>query len=225
MTNGEFISRVSNQLRMLSKDDYISDRFVISVGLSLANKFISQKIQRRSINRDSSLYTEIKCMEFEKVDIFKCKHVEFKSCDKLSRSVKKIDQLGIIHTRYGSSIKEIYSIDRNSTVFRESTLYQLRNDSDRLGYDPKVSKKFYILDGYIYIPSHEKSLSALVLGLDQYEIDNLCECKNDCESFWEKDFIAPSGMIEDIITYTVQNILQTKQIPEDEKPNLNSNDK
>lgn len=225
MNNGEFVSRIDNQLKMLTKDDYRSDRFILSVGQTIAQKFITQKIQRRSIDRDMSLYAEISCIEFEPENVFKCKYVEFKSCDKLSKSKKSISELGLIYTRYGSSIKEMYSIDRNSTVFTESTLYQYRLDSARAGNEVSQDK-FYILDGHIYIPRHINALSALVLAIDQYELDNFCcDCDEDCESAWDKEFICPDSMLEDVISYTIQNLLQTKQIPEDESPNLNNNSK
>ena len=225
MNNGELVSRISNQLRMITKDDYINDRFVLSVAQSIATKFITQKIQRRSLDRDMSMYVEVKCIEFEPENVFKCKYVEFRSCNKLSKSVKKIDELGLIYTRYGSSIKELYSIDRQSTVFTESTLYQLRTDSEREGSEG-ASDKFYILDGYIYVPREITTLSALVLALDQYELDCLCGCKEgNCESAWDKEFVCPDSMLEDVISYSIQNILQTKQIPEDEKPDLNNNSK
>lgn len=189
--------------------------------VSIARKFITQKIQKRSIDRDTSLYREIKCIEFETIDSFSCNFVEFRSCDKLSKSVKKLSDL--IFTRYGSSIKELYSIDRQFS-FSESTLYQLRVNSERAGANLE-SSKFYLLDDYIYVPEEVKSLNGLVLMTDQYELDEICGCQENCESAWDKDFISPDSMLEDVITYTIQNLLQTKQIPKDEKPNLNSNDK
>lgn len=224
MNNNEFVSRVSNQLRMISKDDYISDRFILSTGRTIAAKFITQKIQRRSIDRDMSLFKEIQCIEFEPVDVFKCKYVEFKSCKKLSKSVKSLEDLGLVFTRYGSTIKELYSIDRLSTVFTESTLYQLRLDSERAGV-LNVLNKFYILDNHIYVPREIEMLSGLILALDQYELDDMCDCTEDCESAWDKEFICPDSMLEDVIRYTVENISMTKQIPEDEKPDLNNNSK
>lgn len=224
MNNGEFVSRVSNQLRMITKDDYINNRLVLSIGQTIASKFITQKIQRRSIDRDASLYREIKCIEFEPENVFKCKYVEFKSCDKLSRSVKSLKDLDLVYTRYGSSIKELYSIDRKSTIFTESNLYQLRVNSDRSGGDAGKNK-FYILDNHIYVPQEIKALSGLVLALDQFELDEMCGCSDECESAWDKEFIAPDSMLEDIIGYTIQNMVQTKQIPEDESPNLSNNSK
>jgi len=220
MNNKELVSRISNQLRMITKDDYISDRFVLSTAKSIARKFITQKIQRRSIDRDMSLYREVKCIEFETVDTFTCKFVEFKSCKKLSKSKMKFTDL--IFTRYGSSIKELYTIDRQ-TQFTQSTLYQLRTNSARQGSDSLAQNKFYILDDYIYVPDDVEALSGLVLTLDQYEMDENCGCTDNCESVWDKEFICPDSMLEDVIGYAIQNISMTKQIPKDEKPDLSTN--
>lgn len=223
MNNGEFVSRVSNQLRMISKDDYVSDRLILSTGQTIASKFITQKIQRRSIDRDASLYREIKCIEFEKENVFECQHIEFRSCNALSKSVKSLKDLGLVFTRYGSSIKELFSIDRDSTVFTESTLYQYRLDSQREG--DLNDNKFYVLDNHIYVPREVWTLSGIVLALDQYELDELSGCEENCESAWDKRFICPDSMLEDVIGYTIQNMSQTKQIPEDEKPDLSNNTK
>ena len=224
MNNSELVSRISNQLRLITKDDYINDRFVLSVAQSIATKFITQKIQRRSIDRDMSLYKEIKCIEFEPENVFKCDYVEFRSCNKLSKSVKNLEEMGLIYTRYGSSIKELYSIDRESTIFTESTLYQMRSDSQREGSE-NAQDKFYILGGHIYVTRDIKALSGLILALDLYELDSMCGCSDDCESAWDKEFVCPDSMLEDVISYSIQNIIQTKQIPEDEKPDLNNNSK
>jgi len=207
---------------MITKDDYVSDRFILSTGKSIAKKFITQKTQQRSLDRDMSLYKEIECIEFETVDSFKCNYVEFKSCAKLSKSVKKFSDL--IYTGYGSSIKELYSIDRISASFTESTLYQLRIDSQREGGD-KLTGKFYVLNDHVYIPEEIETLNGLILCLDQYELDEMSECTDLCESAWDKDFIAPDSMLEDVISYTLQNLGMTKQLPEDEKPDLNNNTK
>lgn len=221
MKNEELVSRISNQLRMITKDDYISDRFVLYTAKSIARKFITQKIQRRSIDRDLSLYTEVKCIEFEPVNSFSCEYVEFRSCENLSKSTKKFSDL--IYTRYGSSIKELYSIDRRVS-FTESTLYQLRTNSERENNNLE-GNKFYIIDDYIYVPDEIESLSGLFLVLDLYDLEENCGCTESCESAWEKEFICPDSMLEDVISYSVQSLSITKQIPEDESPNLNNNNK
>ena len=222
MNNRELVSRISNQLRMITKDENISDRLVLNTAKSIARKFITQKTQRRSIDRDMSLYKEVKCIEFETIDTFSCKFIEFQSCEKLSRSKVKFSDL--IFTRYGSSVKELYSIDRRNN-FSESTLYQYRNNSERKGGDITEQNKFYILDNYIYVTDEVEALSGLVLVLDQYELEEACGCTENCKSVWDFEFVCPDSVLEDVISYTIQNMMMTKQIQPDENPNLNENSK
>ena len=88
-----------------------------------------------------------------------------------------------------------------------------------------MGNKFYILNNHIYIPKKIETLSGMILATDQYELQNTFGCESNCESAWDKDFICPDSMLEDVIGYAIQNIMQTKQIPEDEKPDLNNNSK
>jgi len=224
MTYGEVTSRIANQLKMLSKDAYISNRYILSVVIPTAIKFITQKINRRSIDRNMSLYKELECIEFENIDTFTCGITEFKSCNELSKSVKSIKDIGLIFTRYGSSIKELYSIDRDSTVFTESTLYQHRLDSQRQGSEG-INSNFYILDNHIYVPRKIKTLSGLILAMDQYELKKLSGCTDCCDSFWDFNFPCPDSILADVIQYSVEQIMVSKQIVSDEKGNMNENEK
>ena len=224
MTNREFVSRVANQLRMLSKDDYVSDRLILSTGISISKKLLTQQLNGRSLNRNSFVFKEITCIEFKDIDKFTCPYVEFKSCKHLSKSVKSIKDIDLIYGRYGSSVKELYSIDNLSQSLTQSTLYQLRNDSKRQGYEQKANK-FYVLDGHIYVPARVRTLSALILGMDQYEMDKVSNCSEGCKSAWEYDFIASDNVLDDVISYTVQQLSLTKQIPEDESANLSNSAK
>lgn len=223
MKNSEFVSRVNNELRLLNKDEYISDRYILRSGNVVARQIITQRIKERSLNRNAFLYRQVDCIEFEPINTVECPHIEFKLCKELSKSVKKFSDL--IYTRYGSSIKELYSIDGQYN-FTESTLYQLRNDSQRAGSFYSNSK-FYMLNDYIYIPEKIKTLSGRILMPDQYELDLISNCGGEinCESIWDKDFICPDSHLNDVINYTIQRVTIPKQIPEDEKANLNSNDK
>jgi hypothetical protein len=224
MTYGELVSRISNQLRMLSKDAYISDRYILNVAMPIATKFITQKITRRSVDRDMSLYKDIGCIKFKKDNIAKCGYPEFKNCNKLSKSIKSLKDIGLIFTRYGSTIKELHSIDRDSSVFTESTLYQYRLDSQRQGGET-INDKFYILNDHIYIPSKIKVLSGLVLAMDQYELEKMSDCTENCDSFWDFDFPCPDSILADVIQYSVEQIMISKQIPKNESGNLNENEK
>jgi len=220
LKNSEVVARISTQLRMLNKDDYTSKRFIIKTAENIALKFITQTITRRSLDRQSSMYREIECIDFEPIDTTLCNVPDFRDCRELSISVKKFPNL--IFTRYGSSIKELYSIDR-SHIFTSSTLSEFRNSQQRRN-DFEKEDFFYIINDHIYVPARIKKLSALILMQDQYELDIIAGL-DICEGYFDKLFIAPDSLLEDIIAFSIQQISTIKSIPEDEKDNLSSNDK
>ena len=221
MIQSEFTSRVSTQLKMISKDDYYNDRLILSTGQSISKKFISQKLRNKGLGRGDYLFTEVPCIEFEKVDVYSCPYIEFRSCRAISKSKCRLES--VLHTKQGFAIKALYSIDRFSKTYTQDTLHNHRINSQRYGYEP--FDKFFILDNYIYVLGDVKILSGLMLSLDIYDLESSFKCSDNCESAWDKEFVCPDDVLEDVIQYTVQNMLQTKQIPEDENPNLNSNER
>lgn len=221
MTQGEFTSVAENRLRMLSKDSNIGRRTILSAGRSMAKKIITQRVQERALFRQLDLFVEIECIEFEPESIVTCKFIEFKSCKKLMVSKKTLPEL--FSTRYGLSIGELYSIERQKT-FNQSTLYQYRLDSQREArYE---QDEFFILGNRIYLPDSDvRVLSGNFLTPDRYDADQLSECTDGCKSAWEYEFVCPDMFLEDVISYTVQNLLQTKSIQPDEKADQNENSK
>jgi len=219
--NSEIVSRVQNQLNMLSKDMRANKRFIINTAKSISNSYISKRLRDMSLNRHDNLYRPIECVEMIEANVFECGVVEFKSCDKLMRSKKKLPEL--IYSRLGASIRDVTSID-NIYEFKPSTLQQYRRDKERKSNDGYV--KYYVKDQYLWIPdSTQKMVEIDILSPDQYELMNMSECCKDCKSYWEYDFIVPSDLEEQVIKETTQQIYLQLQIPKDEKPNLDSNQK
>ena len=221
MTNLEFTSRVRNQLNSLNKDDYISNRFILFTGQSIAKSYLAKKLKDRKLYRNSSLYTTIPCFEMKSVNSFECDVVEFKNCNKLMKSVNKLPEL--LHTSYGSSLKTVSPID-NSVFFDKSTLAAFKRNSQReiVGKEPIY---FYELDGYLYLTGTSIEIVNLyVLTQDLYDANELCGCsENNCQSAWDYPFVINDDLIENVIRETVQQVMVNVQIVEDEKPNLDSN--
>lgn len=218
MKNKEVVSRIKNQLNLLTKDQQVNDRFILFTAQNIATTFISQKLKEMSLFREFNLYKEVPCIDMEKVDTKLCGIFEFSNCSTLIKSKKKIPNL--IYSRLGSSIKEVTSID-SDFKFYPSTISDYRNNSKRKGF--KKGNHFYIKDDYLYIPDVSlKKINILILSLDHYELDQVSECCDNCQSAWDYDFITPSKLLEPIIESTVNQLIITKQIPKDENPNLSS---
>jgi hypothetical protein len=225
VTNRELVSRVKNQLRLVNKDSNLNDRFILHTAQNIAESYLSKKARSRSLYRYSDLYKTIPCVELEKIDTFKCDVVEFKSCNKLVRSKKKLPKL--VYSRYGGSLKEVTSID-NVFLFKPSTVSQYRTDSKRLKYSNDI-KYFYIRDGYLWIPESDiEAVNLYILSLDQYDLEKMSNCgeqDSDCKSAWDYDFVITSELLEQVVRETISQVTVTIQIPKDELPNLDSNQK
>jgi hypothetical protein len=220
-TNREIVTRIESGLNLLSKDTGKKSRLILRTAQNVAESYIAKRLRTRSLFRQDSLYKEVSCVELIDVDIFQCDIVEFKSCNKLKRSKKKLPDL--VYSRYGPSIQEVTAID-NIYDFKLSTLAQYRIDKRRKGH-PGV-EYFYVKDGYLWIPDSEvRRVNIRALALDQYDFHNLSECDKSCMSVWDYEFTVPSDILEGVIEETTQKIARFLNIPVDEKPNMDSNQK
>lgn len=221
ITNGEIVSRISNGLKLLNKDGRLSRRYILHIAEKNAELLISHKLRDRSLFRESNIYSTIDCFDMESKDVFTCGIVEFKSCNKLMKSKNKINNL--IYSRYGSSLKEVTSIDYMSD-FKPSTLAQFRRDKQRLNKYDKT-KKFYIKDGYLYIPDEDiRKVSLELIVVNTFKLNELDSNRSlNCKSAWEYEFKCPDKILDTAIQKTIQELSLTMQLPEDENPNLDSN--
>lgn len=220
MTNGELVSRVNSVLKGFTKDGRIGRRLILHTAESKAKFLISQKLNDRTLYRESNLYTTINCVEFIDQDVVKCPIIEFRRCKSLKRSKHKLPTP--IFSKYGHSVKEVVSLDGEFN-FSPITLYQYRQLKNRTLQ--KKTDYFYVQDGYLYLPdSGVLSADVIIITQDLYAVEQCSECsKNKCNSVWDFDFICPDKILEAVIQETIKELSLTRQIPEDVNPNLNAN--
>jgi hypothetical protein len=218
MNNREFVSRVLNGLKSLSKDSMISRRFILKVGQEKAKFFISQKAGENSIYREDNLLSSLNCFELKKIDIIDCPIIEFRTCKQLMQSKKKLPEL--IYSKFGSSIKEVTSLDGEHLI-KPITLAQYRLNKQRK--DASKDLYFYIKDNYLYIPDTEVEIvNVSLITLDLFDLDELSSCKeSNCKSAWDYDFICSDKLMEVVISETIKEVVLSKQVQEDQNPNLN----
>lgn len=222
VTNSEFTSRVINGLNALSKDDRISRRYILHVGKQKSMFYISQKLNDRSLFREDNIYKTLDCFELERIEAVKCDIIEFRKCNSIMKSKKKLPKL--IYSRYGSTLKEVTTVDEEKE-FKPTTPSQYRRDKNRVSGTDYIN--YYVKDGYLYLIDTEIEIVNLyLLTLDLDDIDNVSACSTPgCKSLWDYEFIVPDKLEELIIAETVKEVSMKKQIPADENPNLNSNEK
>lgn len=219
MTNEQAVSKIVGSLRGVNKDAKISRRLILQVLRENSNVLISQKLMERTLDEELNLYSYLPCLEFKKIDVISCPLIQFRSCNTLMRSIKKIPTP--IFSRLGASIKNVTSID-GSTKFTLVSATQYAINKKRQYQLSGEHYIYYNSDGYLYIPDEEVKLVNLDFITIHTELINSCsECAEaDCKSGWEYEFICPDKLLNAVFDKTLQYFMGSyKQITPDENPN------
>lgn len=223
MTNREIVSRIQNTLNSQTKDTFIPRRYILSVFKSKAEYLMAQKLNDKSLFRESSLFKWINCVKMVEDDVVKCGKVEFVRCDSLMKSEKPLPKL--LWSRYGPSIFMVTTID-NLHQFKVITQQEYLNLKNRSNFE-KFKGTYAVVypDNYIYIPdSNIKAINVLIYTLDE-RADDASDCPDckACESYWDKEVYVADKLREAVIQETIKEIAMRLQIPKDENPNMDSN--
>ena len=221
MTNAEIVSKIVNSLRLNTKDGHISRRYVLQVLKDISRNLLSKKLMDRTLISESNLYTNIPCLEFEKVEAVRCPIIEFRMCRTLMKSKCKLPKPTF--SRLGVAITEVVSLD-GLFDFSVVTASQYRINKRR---QQKVKGEAFIYlaeDGYLYIPDEEiYTVSLTYLTLSPDEAQECCECTKseiECKSGWDYDFIGADKLDDVVFKEALQIIATTyRATVEDQNPN------
>jgi len=228
MTKGEFVYSVMGSLDLDTKDTVISRRLVLNIANSIATTYMAQRID--SLKKDKSLVKKIPCVEMIPVDRIECGNVTIQNCNNIVRTKEKIPTT--IKGSDGSAIFVVTNID-DSIRYTKTDRYKYFN-SKKNKFSKKNKKVFFEEEGYVYIPEEEIELVNIyqvVVDEEKAEEISICsECKNTkdsakCKSLWDEDFVCSDKLIEKVRELTIQQLSTKVQIPDDENPNLDSNEK
>lgn len=224
-TNGEFVSKIQNDLKANTKDGRISKRYILHVGKTKAAFLMAQKWDELTMFKEDKIITEIPCFEFEHIDAKYCDIFEFKLCNNLMKSKCKVPET--ISAKNGIGIVRAFNVDESQN-YTYITPQRFQAISKRK-YVVKDTRYFYIKDGYMYLPnSTNELLDISVITLDKQAAEKVSSCgyKDDCKSVWDYEFVCPDRFYDLVVRDTIQEIANVwrTSIP-DENPNLNENEK
>lgn len=227
MTNGEFVSSILNDLKLLVKDTWISKRHVLHVGKSKAKMLLAQRVDEFKLRRAFDLVSTIPCLEMEEVDRITCDIIDIRNCNTLYKSVKKIPET--IYGRTANAIFSVSSVD-DSILFQLSTPENINNRKS-LKYKRTNKQEFFyfIENGYMYITTDVEVVKIRLIALNEEEVDD-CNCsKNkdrECLSMWDMKFPITDLLLDSVRMQTLQELTSTyMQINKDENPNMDENQK
>lgn len=228
ITNAEFVSRIVNNLKALSKDAHISRRFILGIGKMKSAFLISQKIDEMTMFKEEGLITTIECFRLEQVEAKTCDIFEFRLCQNLMKSTKKIPE-GFFG-KNGSSIVSVLSVDGTHVydyTTPQSYSLKLRNKFRRGNI-----RYYYVKDGHLYLPESTNELVELRMFVsDKDKAEEVCDCPDKdktkaCKSKWDSEFICPDRFLDLVVRDTLQEVGNFyRSSVEDENGNLDSNQK
>lgn len=225
MKNKDFVARVVNGIKALSKDAHISKRYILNIGRTKAKFLMSQKWDEFSLNKEDELISQVKCFRLDKQDIVSCDIVEFRTCKDLMKSVCKIPET--IFGKAGVAILSVTNID-GTIDYDYATPSAIRNKSKRRFSDKVDQNFFYVRDGYLYLPNSTNELVDFdIIAIDKTEVQEVSECSKtggDCHSAWDNAFVCPDRLADLVLKDTIQEVATIYRTSvADENPNLDEN--
>lgn len=231
VSNKEFVSRVTNGGKFLSKDTHISGRYILSIGRVKSKFFLSQKLDELSLTREEGIKTSIECFPMKRIKSRDCGIVAFKLCESIMKSCNKLPEG--IYGKVGSGIISVSSIDGRAR-YDFTTPTQWARDAEREDeYKIGPNRKFYIKDGYILTPgSKNELLDIVMITTDKFAAAKLSGCgtssstDSDTCGAWDSDFVCPDRFLDLVIKDTISevaNFYRTSQ--PDENPNMDEHQK
>jgi len=225
MTIYQFISDVSNSIQAINKDDRVSDRYIYSLAKDYTSYLLSQR-PLRDVFRDSSIFTEVTCVEMERIRADKCEIAEFRKCDKVMRTTCKLPD--IFNSSIGPIIISVSNITGETEYQRLRTLADFKMQQKRKFQN--ATSYFYLANGYLYVVgSTPEIVSINALFTDKLEAESFTECGNKvdaCATPYDFDIVIPNKYISTVKDQVVKHITTTyKAIPPDENSDLDSNQK
>lgn len=228
ITNSEFVSRVVNGMKALTKDAHVSARYIAHIGKVKAKLYMSQKLDEMTLFKEDSIISSVNCFKLEKIKTKDCGIVEFALCDNIMKSCNKLPE-GLFG-KTGSSIISVMSID-GSKVYRYITPRKFV-DIRKRKYRRKDSWFYYIKDEYLYLPDSNNELVDLtMIVVDKDAIETVSSCsdnyqKPSCKSKLDSEFVCPDRFLDLVVSATIQEVGTFYRTSiADENPNLDENQK
>lgn len=228
VTNSEFVSRVVNGMKALTKDAHISARYIAHIGKVKAKLYMSQKLDEMTLFKEDSIISSVNCFKLEKIKTKDCGIVEFKLCDNIMKSCEKLPE-GLFG-KNGSSIISVMSID-GSKVYRYITPRKFV-DIRKRKYRRKDSWFYYVQDEYLFLPDSNNELVDLtMIVVDKDAIETVSSCsdnyqKPSCKSKLDSEFVCPDRFLDLVVSATIQEVGTFYRTSiTDENPNLDENQK
>lgn len=220
----QVISEVRTDTRLGSIDEWLPSAYIHSKLIGYAGVFIKRDAEKRAMNVFSDIWTVIECLEMEEIDLIQCCDIDIPNCKTVMRSKKELPKAFETWTGYLLSVSSVdYGTDYLYTTPRGYKYTVNREFVDKSKRYYWIENKRLIIPGSMVERVRVKGMftnKALAVRMN-------CASEEDaCINFLDQQFVAPEYLLQNIKDAAVLSILKSvKGLPQDEFPNLNSNEK
>ena len=211
----ELCSDIQNELKANNIDDRYSFRFLSSRFKDKIRNFLKQDADSRKILKIPELWNAFPIMRMVE-EPYVNYNVDIPDMRLLMKSTKEVGKT--FSTNYGNLLK-VFNIsgDIEYHIVTKTLYKEILN----LEYRNKQLKYAWIENGFLFIPDSAVEEVKLI-GLPENPTDLDCD---PCAKPLDAVFNFPSYLIDIVKKDILNELLPAKRIPEDTKPNLDSNEK
>lgn len=213
MTARKLISLIRGAHKLLSSDQIINDRTVLSVAIPIRNTLVNQKLGERKLWQTDGVFTNL-CMEMKEVPLAEC--CSYISEKTIARTIYKIPK--ITEGMYNYAIQGIYNVE-TSKKFTEITPNRY---IDILSL-PRRRKETYvwIKNGYIYATNSDLEAIAISAFFEDHDIPSeilfpKCNCGNIrydnaelCQNPLDREFKIAGYLVQPLVEMVSKYLLAT----------------
>lgn len=216
-TGRKLVSDVRSMHRLLSTDNLITDRVILSELKSNTLLLVKRETNLRKLWATNTVFTTIPCLEMEEVSVSEC--CDYVDPCSVARSKYKLPR--IAEGNYQYLIQGVYSINAMSGMgkkMKEVTVNRFIN----LLKLPVIKKEeyYWIMNGYLYV-SNPLLKAVRITAYFEQDVPNEimypqeCECSNYipdddwCKNPLDKEFPCPGYLEKQVLELTSQKLLST----------------
>jgi len=237
MTVREYTSKITNKLKALGIDDWISTKFIFNEVKSIVSDFVKKDNSgSRLLYKINDSFTEIEGLPMIEVDSTVC-GIGVYDCNRMMRSKEPLPAIHM--SKFGPLVTEIMSVNFGTTYKNANTPRQWKAIQKREFKDD--TKYYFFIENHLFIPLIKASepspeeIRILAMFKDKWEVEQYkmkvgtCEeCKktNSCKRPLDFPIVIPSYLEDDVEAKLMTDLANAylKIIP-DSMPDMDNSSK
>lgn len=214
-TIGEVISRIRNQLKAVSQDSFLTDRFIYSLVSKHAKWLMKREDGKNKLMSFNSVFQTLDYVELIEVDAVEAQCTGIKSGITIKRSKHKMPTF--MQGYFGPLIRHITSID-GSQDLQPTTPTAYLNIARSKNFKYNKTFYYYFLNDYLYFPNLEWEAVRIEAIFEDSVGRWNCDPSDDCLLRQVESFNVPDFLHAEIESNVLKDFQITLSIPTDVAP-------